>query len=83
MLCQPASEFLPMIGEVHDALVAKMASIPGAKVENNKFCLSVHFRCVEEKVAQIINPQSHCYDMFPSCWESSSYRMFYEWAHRI
>lgn len=49
VLCQPASEFLPMIGEVHDALVAKMASIPGAKVENNKFCLSVHFRCVEEK----------------------------------
>ncbi|CAM0873454.1 unnamed protein product [Alopecurus aequalis] len=49
VLCQPASEFLPMIGEVHDVLVAKMASIPGAKVENNKFCLSVHFRCVDEK----------------------------------
>ncbi|KAM0871252.1 hypothetical protein ACQ4PT_039497 [Festuca glaucescens] len=49
VLCQPASEFLPMIGEVHDLLVAKMASIPGAMVENNKFCLSVHFRCVDEK----------------------------------
>ncbi|KAG6501333.1 hypothetical protein ZIOFF_041212 [Zingiber officinale] len=24
-------------------------SIPGSRVENNKFCLSVHFRCVEEK----------------------------------
>jgi trehalose 6-phosphate phosphatase len=50
VLCQPASEFLPMIGDVHDALVEKMASIPGAMVENNKFCLSVHFRCVDEKV---------------------------------
>jgi trehalose 6-phosphate phosphatase len=50
VLCQPASEFLPMIGEVHDLLVVKTASIPGAMVENNKFCLSVHFRCVDEKV---------------------------------
>jgi trehalose 6-phosphate phosphatase len=50
VLCQPASEFLPMIGEVHDLLVEKMAVIPGAMVENNKFCLSVHFRCVDEKV---------------------------------
>ncbi|BAS96836.1 Os06g0222100 [Oryza sativa Japonica Group] len=24
-------------------------STPGARVENNKFCLSVHFRCVDEK----------------------------------
>jgi trehalose 6-phosphate phosphatase len=39
-----------MIEEVHDTLVEKMASIPGAMVENNKFCLSVHFRCVDEKV---------------------------------
>ncbi|XP_062215455.1 probable trehalose-phosphate phosphatase 9 [Phragmites australis] len=49
VLCQPASEFLPMIEEVCGALVAKVESIPGAKVENNKFCLSVHFRCVDEK----------------------------------
>ncbi|WVZ57137.1 hypothetical protein U9M48_007564 [Paspalum notatum var. saurae] len=50
VLCQPAREFLPVIEEVHGALVAKVeSSIPGAKVENNKFCLSVHFRCVEEK----------------------------------
>lgn len=27
-----------------------MKTIPGAKVENNKFCVSVHYRCVEEKV---------------------------------
>uniref|UniRef100_A0A5B7AQ92 Trehalose 6-phosphate phosphatase n=1 Tax=Davidia involucrata TaxID=16924 RepID=A0A5B7AQ92_DAVIN len=49
VLCQPASEFLPMIDQVYEALVEKTKSTPGAKVENNKFCLSVHFRCVDEK----------------------------------
>ncbi|CAB4314103.1 unnamed protein product [Prunus armeniaca] len=49
VLCQPASEFLPMIDEVYKLLVEKTKSTPGAKVENNKFCLSVHFRCVDEK----------------------------------
>ncbi|KAL8151861.1 hypothetical protein V2J09_021669 [Rumex salicifolius] len=48
VLFQPASEFLPMIDEVHDTLVERTRSIPGAKVEHNKFCASVHFRCVEE-----------------------------------
>ena len=55
MLCQPASEFLPVIEEAHGALVERVeASIPGAKVENNKFCLSVHFRCVDEKVGNAL-----------------------------
>ncbi|KAL3633978.1 hypothetical protein CASFOL_021032 [Castilleja foliolosa] len=49
VLCQPAREFLPMIDEVHKALVEKIKYIPGALVENNKFCLSVHYRRVEEK----------------------------------
>ncbi|CBI19142.3 hypothetical protein AAG906_030619 [Vitis piasezkii] len=49
LLCQPASEFLPMIDEVYKALLEKTKSTPGAKVENNKFCLSVHFRCVDEQ----------------------------------
>ncbi|XP_062164220.1 probable trehalose-phosphate phosphatase D isoform X1 [Alnus glutinosa] len=46
---QAATEFLPMIDEVYKALLNKTNSIPGAKVENNKFCLSVHFRCVDER----------------------------------
>ncbi|OIW00416.1 hypothetical protein TanjilG_05766 [Lupinus angustifolius] len=46
---QPASEFLPMIDEVYQQLVEKSKSTPGARVENNKFCISVHFRCVDEK----------------------------------
>ncbi|KAL1290040.1 hypothetical protein HN51_058408 [Arachis hypogaea] len=49
VLFQPASEFLPMIDEVYQQLMDKTKSTPGAKVENNKFCVSVHFRCVDEK----------------------------------
>uniref|UniRef100_A0ACD5ZJV8 Uncharacterized protein n=1 Tax=Avena sativa TaxID=4498 RepID=A0ACD5ZJV8_AVESA len=49
VLCQPAREFLPVIDEVYKVLVEKTKSTPGANVENNKFCLSVHFRCVDEK----------------------------------
>ncbi|XP_031390276.1 probable trehalose-phosphate phosphatase D isoform X2 [Punica granatum] len=49
VLFQPASEFLPMIDEVYKILLERTKSIPGAKVETNKFCLSVHFRCVDEK----------------------------------
>ncbi|MED6122545.1 hypothetical protein PIB30_040788 [Stylosanthes scabra] len=49
VLFQPAAEFLPLIDEVYQELVEKTKSTPGARVENNKFCVSVHFRCVEEK----------------------------------
>jgi len=41
---------IPSHRQVHESLVEKTKSIPGAKVENNKFCVSVHFRCVDEKV---------------------------------
>lgn len=36
--------------QIHKALLETTRSIAGAKVENNKFCVSVHFRCVDEKV---------------------------------
>ncbi|KAJ6811864.1 putative trehalose-phosphate phosphatase 6 [Iris pallida] len=49
VLFQPASEFLPMIDEVYKALIEKTKAIEGSKVENNKFCVSVHFRRVDEK----------------------------------
>ncbi|KAF5784649.1 putative trehalose-phosphatase [Helianthus annuus] len=48
VLCQPAKEFLPMMSEVNEILMEKIKDIDGANVENNKFCLSVHYRCVEE-----------------------------------
>ena len=42
--------YLICLLKVYKALEEKTKSTPGAKVENNKFCLSVHFRCVDEKV---------------------------------
>ncbi|AED91493.2 putative trehalose-phosphate phosphatase I [Arabidopsis thaliana] len=49
LLYQPANDYLPMIDEVYRQLLEKTKSTPGAKVENHKFCASVHFRCVDEK----------------------------------
>ncbi|KAL3647463.1 hypothetical protein CASFOL_008431 [Castilleja foliolosa] len=48
-LFQPASEFLPMIDEVYRSLIEITKDIAGAKIENNKFCVSVHYRNVDEK----------------------------------
>ncbi|XP_073225481.1 probable trehalose-phosphate phosphatase F isoform X1 [Cicer arietinum] len=57
-LYQPAAEFLPMIDEVLSLLIECTKDIKGAKVENNKFCVSVHYRNVDEEnwdmVAQIV-----------------------------
>ncbi|KAM0895989.1 hypothetical protein ACQ4PT_023467 [Festuca glaucescens] len=58
-LFQPANEFLPMISEVYKPLVETTRSIKGTNVENNKFCVSVHFRNVDKKdwklVAEIVD----------------------------
>lgn len=58
-LFQPAGEFLPMIDEVFRSLVESTKDIIGAKVENNKFCVSVHYRNVDGKnwptVAQCVH----------------------------
>nr|AFK33570.1 unknown [Medicago truncatula] len=48
-LFQPAAEFLPMIDEVRKLLTGSTKDIKGAKIENNKFCVSVHYRNVEEE----------------------------------
>ncbi|PHU18056.1 putative trehalose-phosphate phosphatase J [Capsicum chinense] len=50
VLFQPANEFLPMINKVYKELLDKTKSAEGVIVENNKFCVSVHFRCVDDKV---------------------------------
>ncbi|EEF29812.1 probable trehalose-phosphate phosphatase F isoform X1 [Ricinus communis] len=58
-LFQPAKEFISMIDEVFRTLVENTKAIKGAKVENHKFCTSVHYRNVDEKnwptVAQIVH----------------------------
>ncbi|CAL4915485.1 unnamed protein product [Urochloa decumbens] len=51
-LFQPASEFLPMISEVYKKLDESVKDIDGARMEDNKFCVSVHYRNVAEDVFQ-------------------------------
>ncbi|KAG5067432.1 hypothetical protein GLYMA_04G237900v4 [Glycine max] len=46
---QPAKKFLPAIGEIIRVLKNEVKEIKGAMVEDNGFCLSVHFRQVQEK----------------------------------
>ncbi|KZV45325.1 putative trehalose-phosphate phosphatase F [Dorcoceras hygrometricum] len=53
-LFQPASEFLPMINEVYNSLVEITKDIKGSKVENHKFCVSVHYRNVDENSWAVI-----------------------------
>lgn len=58
-LFQPARDFLPLIDEVSKALLEVTSGIEGASVEDNKFCVSVHYRNVDEKdwelVARLVN----------------------------
>ncbi|XP_074566402.1 putative trehalose-phosphate phosphatase F [Curcuma longa] len=49
-LFQPARKFLPMINEVYKSLIEITNNIAGVKVENNKFCVSVHYRNVDKKM---------------------------------
>lgn len=36
--------------QVYESLTEIMKGINGVKVENNKFCVSVHYRCANEEV---------------------------------
>lgn len=45
-----SSDRLYIAMQVFRTLTAKMEAIAGARVEHNKYCLSVHFRCVREEV---------------------------------
>ncbi|XP_043716787.1 trehalose-phosphate phosphatase B-like isoform X2 [Telopea speciosissima] len=46
---QPAQEFLPAIQEILKALEEKTKTIRGVTTENNKFCVSVHFRNIDKE----------------------------------
>ncbi|KAF5803600.1 putative trehalose-phosphatase [Helianthus annuus] len=58
-LFQPAREFIPMINEVFRTLVEVTKDIPGASVENHKFCTSVHYRNFDEKSWPMIAQRVH------------------------
>ncbi|RWR96485.1 putative trehalose-phosphate phosphatase C [Cinnamomum micranthum f. kanehirae] len=49
VLFQPAKEFLPTIQEIFRVLQERTKVIHGAMIENNRFCLSVHFRRVSHE----------------------------------
>ncbi|OVA11433.1 Trehalose-phosphatase [Macleaya cordata] len=49
VLFQPAQEFLPAIEEILKVLDEKTKEINGVMIENNRFCISVHFRRVNEE----------------------------------
>ncbi|XP_015878197.1 probable trehalose-phosphate phosphatase C isoform X2 [Ziziphus jujuba] len=69
VIFQPAKMFLPTIKEILKELEEKTRKIPGAKVEDNRFCISVHYRKVreedygilEEKVMSVVEkyPEFH------------------------
>ncbi|KAM7273366.1 hypothetical protein ACFE04_028030 [Oxalis oulophora] len=49
VLFQPAKKFLPEIQEIFAVLEKETRKIQGARVEDNKFCISVHYRQVQEE----------------------------------
>ncbi|MCO5613328.1 hypothetical protein L7F22_067604 [Adiantum nelumboides] len=49
VLFQPASEFTTVMDEAFKLLEEKANKVCGAKVEHNKFCVSIHFRRVKEE----------------------------------
>ncbi|KAI5056666.1 hypothetical protein GOP47_0028484 [Adiantum capillus-veneris] len=46
---QPAKEFKPIMDEVFIVLEEIVRKVNGAKIDHNKFSISVHFRCVQEE----------------------------------
>ncbi|PIN26674.1 Trehalose-phosphatase [Handroanthus impetiginosus] len=58
-LFQPAIEFLPMINEVVKNLFEILKDIKGAKVENHKFCVFVHYHNVDENGWPVIAQYVH------------------------
>ncbi|XAR62972.1 Trehalose-phosphatase [Bertholletia excelsa] len=49
VLFQPAKKYLPVIQKIISALNEKTGGIKGVMIENNKFCISVHFRHVHDE----------------------------------
>ncbi|KAK1325578.1 putative trehalose-phosphate phosphatase 6 [Acorus calamus] len=49
IMFQPAAEFLPIMKKLLLVLREKIRTIKGSVIEDNKFCLSVHYRHVDEE----------------------------------
>lgn len=49
VLFQPASKYLPLMDEVCNLLKDRTKMYCGARVDHNKYCATLHFRCVKEE----------------------------------
>ncbi|XP_027902200.1 probable trehalose-phosphate phosphatase C [Vigna unguiculata] len=57
---QPAKKYLPAIREILRILKNEVEEIKGAMVEDNGFCVSVHFRQVQEKDYGFLEEKVKC-----------------------
>ncbi|KAK7410690.1 hypothetical protein VNO78_01684 [Psophocarpus tetragonolobus] len=57
---QPAKKFLPAIREILRILKNEVKDIQGAMIEDNGFCVSVHFRQVQEKDYDVLEEKVKC-----------------------
>lgn len=57
VIYQPANKHLPEIKKIQKSLNEKTAAINGVKIEDNKFCLSVHFRNVSDEDLSTLEEQ--------------------------
>eukprot|EP00252_Welwitschia_mirabilis_P008529 TRINITY_DN2042_c0_g1_i5.p1 TRINITY_DN2042_c0_g1~~TRINITY_DN2042_c0_g1_i5.p1 ORF type:complete len:384 (+),score=68.57 TRINITY_DN2042_c0_g1_i5:169-1152(+) len=46
---QPHNSYLSRMEEVYNLLKERTEFFKGAKIENNKYCIAIHFRCVKEE----------------------------------
>ncbi|KAI4319986.1 hypothetical protein MLD38_033515 [Melastoma candidum] len=51
---QPARNYLPAVQEMLAAIEKQIANIQGARVEDNRFCISVHYRQVKEEDLEML-----------------------------
>ncbi|KAK9063157.1 hypothetical protein SSX86_017027 [Deinandra increscens subsp. villosa] len=49
MVFQPAQDFLPAIKKILTEVTKRTQNIPGVAIEDNKFCVSVHYRHVKDE----------------------------------
>ncbi|KAL2964809.1 hypothetical protein AAZX31_16G024000 [Glycine max] len=54
--CHPAIEFLPTIQEIVKVLKENTRRIKGSMIEDNTFCVTVHYRCVKNEEVMEIRP---------------------------
>ncbi|CAL5323301.1 unnamed protein product [Camellia sinensis] len=60
VIFQPAQEFLPKIKEMLSELEKKTSKIQGVMIEDNRFCISVHYRHVHQEDYDMLQERVQC-----------------------